>query len=157
MVEVSARSARWEAGLADALTQAAAGLDVLVLSPETRIVLTGDNAVVDEMRWQAALGPAGGCIVDVSHAWRRLDIDGPGARDLLERAVEIDLDPRHFPIGSATRTLCARVPVILVAAGTALFRVHVATSYAAWLQHWLDDALQILSTATEESDGHDPS
>ncbi|MBB3773556.1 heterotetrameric sarcosine oxidase gamma subunit [Angulomicrobium tetraedrale] len=138
LIEVVAREDAWSAGLSDMLRGLADGADILVLSPERRLVRAADMSRWREPSALAALAMAGGRLVDVSHAWQPISLGGAGARAVLERGVELDLDPRRFPTGRVAATLCARVPVLLLALEGGGYMLFVATSYTDWLMAWLE-------------------
>jgi heterotetrameric sarcosine oxidase gamma subunit len=150
LVEVIGSDRAWAGPLSAVVDALAGGSPVLVLSPERRIVRVADMA-----SWHAAGGAvaaAGGRSVEVGHAWQPFAIEGAGARALLERGIELDLDPRHFAAGHAAATLCARAPVLLFADGAEAYTLFVATSYADWLTGWLEiAAVAVRSSAPPQS------
>lgn len=139
MAEIVASPDTWDGGLAAQVARLAEGGFVLLLSPERRIL---SRATPPD---EGAL--TGARIVDVSHGWQPVLLEGRFARDLLTRGIELDLSPAAFAPGQAMATLCARVPVILHAEAEDRFRLFVATSYADWLVDWLTAVLAPLSGA----------
>jgi sarcosine oxidase subunit gamma len=131
LLDVTARPAAWSGGLTALET-------VVALTPERRILQAGDAAAMAGSL--DAVAAQGGRGVDVSHAWQPIAIDGPAARSLLERGIDLDLAPDHFPPGHGVATLCARVPVLLRAEAGGGYTLLVATSYADWLMLWLQAA-----------------
>nr|WP_284739597.1 sarcosine oxidase subunit gamma family protein [Rhizobium sp. CG5] len=134
MVEVTGIAGAWPAELSAVVVEMGAGGFVLNLSPERRIVRLGGVVA----KWHQAVADARGRLVDVTHAWQRVVIEGRWARDLLARAIDLDLQSRHFRAGQVVSTLCGRVPVILHATGEESFDLFVATSYTNWLFKWLE-------------------
>lgn len=152
LVEVIGSDRAWAGRLADAVGALAGGATVLALSPDRRVVRFADKAVWREAGGEAAVTAAGGRSVEIGHAWQPFAIEGAGARALLERGIELDLDPRHFAVGHAAATLCARVPVLLFADGAEAYTLFVATSYADWLAGWLETAAKaVRSSAPSQS------
>lgn len=80
--------------------------------------------------------------VDLSCALQALCIQGYAARDLLAKGCGLDLHPRCFPSGLATRTRFAQAAVTLeyLDDPSPRFELYVARSYFAWLRSWVDDA-----------------
>lgn len=140
MLEIAGSEEAWARGLSQSVDGVSAGRFSLTLSPERRIVQVPAAAAAPQAAWRVAVAAAHGRIVDVTHAWQPVRIEGSGARALLERGIELDLDPRHFPVGHAAATLCARVPVLLHAAAADAYTLFAATSYAGWLMLWLETA-----------------
>ncbi|MBT9291015.1 sarcosine oxidase subunit gamma family protein [Prosthecodimorpha staleyi] len=140
LVEVIGSDRAWAGPLSAVVGALAGGTTVLTLSPERRVVRVADRASWSEAGAGAAIAEAGGRSVAVGHAWQPFTIEGTSARALLERGIELDLDPRHFAVGDAAATLCARVPVLLFADGAEAYTLFVATSYADWLAGWLEIA-----------------
>jgi len=81
-------------------------------------------------------------VTDVSHAWCAIRLTGPGARELLSKGCSLDLHPRAFQSGHATRTLLAQAAVILNRTGDDAYDILVRRSYADYLWQWLGDAGQ---------------
>lgn len=80
-------------------------------------------------------------IVDLSCALRTLRFEGPVTRDFVAKGCGLDLYPRYFRPGSATRTRFAQLQVTLEClAPSPRFELYVGRSYFAWLRSWLDDA-----------------
>lgn len=131
LLDVTARTDAWASDLATLETMVA-------LTSERRILRVGSAADVAGVLDTVAA--RGGRAVDVSHAWQPITIDGPAARSLLERGMEIDLAPDHIPPGHGVSTLSARVPVLVRAEAAGGYTLLVATSYADWLMLWLETA-----------------
>jgi heterotetrameric sarcosine oxidase gamma subunit len=64
--------------------------------------------------WQESCGHCA-AINELSAALRAFHISGEATRELLKRGCRLDLDPTHFPAGSAASTIMAQVPVTLAA------------------------------------------
>lgn len=131
LLDVTARPDVWSGELTGLET-------VTALTPERRILRVGNATAVAGIL--GAIAARGGRAVDVSHAWQPIAIDGPAARSLLERGIDLDLAPDHLPPGHGVATLCARVPVLVRAEAAGSYTLFVATSYADWLTHWLETA-----------------
>ena len=61
-------------------------------------------------------------LVDVSHRYVALRVEGPHAAEVLAAGCPLDLHPRGFTAGSATRTLLGKAEIVL-------WRLHEAPSY----------------------------
>lgn len=96
-----------------------------------------------ESALRAAIGDAGGAVVDLSANRTTISVSGPRARDLLALGCSIDFDERRFKPGMCVQTLLARANVIIVPVGPAVepaFRILIRPSFAAYLAAWLTDA-----------------
>jgi sarcosine oxidase, subunit gamma len=79
--------------------------------------------------------------VDISQGLAAFRLDGFAAYDVLSKGCGLDLHPRHFPVGSCTRTRFAKVPVIIECVHSKPhYEGYVASSYWPYLRCWLDDA-----------------
>ncbi|MGW4409892.1 2Fe-2S iron-sulfur cluster-binding protein [Nonomuraea sp. NPDC004702] len=87
----------------------------------------------------AAPGPGW---VDVSGQRTILELSGPMAGDVLITGCPVDLHPDVFP-GHA-QTLLGRASVILERRAAGEYRIHVRSSFTAYLAEWLLDALLAL-------------
>ncbi len=115
---------------------------LLALGPGERLVLSDviDGPQLAE-RLRAHLTGYDTAVVDLSCALKGLRVEGPAARDVLAKGCGLDLHPRNFPGGSATRTRFAQLPVIIECRDRALrFELYVGRSYFAYLKSWLQDA-----------------
>ncbi|MFB6847304.1 sarcosine oxidase subunit gamma family protein [Streptomyces sp. NPDC056373] len=66
-----------------------------------------------------ALGRDPGSVVDVSANRTTLELSGPSARQVLEKACPLDLHPRFFGPGRAVSTTVGPVAVLLWQTGEA--------------------------------------
>jgi sarcosine oxidase subunit gamma len=146
-------------GVGAAAIGAAIGLAPLAEAGRTAradlaLISTGPGvwlAVVEDVGgdWPAALeGQLDGlCAVsDQSGAYGVFRISGPGARDLLQRGVAIDLHPDAFAPGSAAATVIAHIGVILWRPGQdETFEVAVFRSYVPSFRHWIDVNVAIVA------------
>lgn len=130
----------------DALTAIWLGPDEWLLVSQT-----DDGALVDALSPIAKVDHAQ--VVDVSANRTVLQLDGPGAREVLEKGCPADLHPRALADGTAITTSLARVPVLVWKVDAQQFRVLVRPSFAAYVALWLLDATQELGPgAGVESD-----
>lgn len=80
-------------------------------------------------------------IVDLSCAVKTLRIEGGATPNLLAKGCGLDLHPRYFPPGFATRTRFAQLAVTLECVDPLpSFELYVGRSHLTWLRAWLDDA-----------------
>nr|WP_269809982.1 sarcosine oxidase subunit gamma family protein [Kineosporia rhizophila] len=86
-------------------------------------------------------------LVDVSANYAGLLVSGPHARDLLEKAITLDLHPRAFGPGHCAQTTFARGHVILWQVGLdPAYRLMFRPSFATYFADWLIDAAQEFRT-----------
>jgi sarcosine oxidase, subunit gamma len=79
-------------------------------------------------------------LVDVSHRNVGILVSGSLAPDVLNAGVMLDLDPKAFPIGMATRTLYAKAEIVLWRKGVYDFHIEVWRSFAGYLHGLLEEA-----------------
>lgn len=129
------------------------GLHVLWLSPDEFLAVDVSRPQTPgvEVPCQEALAGLPGQAVDLSANRTVLVLEGPGAREVLEKSVAIDLHPRVFGVARAEATLLGTVPVLLVRAGEDTWRVLPRASFADHVTKWLVDGMTELgSTSPEE-------
>lgn len=106
----------------------------LLLAPEL------DGATVGATLAETLAGqPAS--LVDVGHRQVGLVVAGPRAAELLNAGCPLDLDPAAFPIGMCTRTILAKVEIILWRTADDTFRIEVARSFAPYVVELLREAM----------------
>ena len=121
-----------EAGSAHVLWQAFD--EWLLITPDGR-----QSAVAASLR--AALSETHHALTDVSDLRTRFALDGPNARDVLQKGCAVDLHPRVFGTSSCVTTALARVRVTLRRMGDAeRYEILVERSYGSYLRDWLVDA-----------------
>lgn len=88
--------------------------------------------------------PSGGTprLVDVSANYATLLITGEHARDLLEKAITLDLHPLVFTAGCCALTTFARGNVLLWQVGEQAYRLMFRPSFGTYFCDWLIDAAQ---------------
>jgi sarcosine oxidase subunit gamma len=80
-------------------------------------------------------------LVDISHAQVAFDVAGPRAADVVNAGCPLDLAPRVFAPGHATRTLLGKAEIVLSRPADALaFEIECARSYAAYVRDFLIEA-----------------
>ena len=80
-------------------------------------------------------------VIDVTEGYTTIRLGGPLARDVLSMGTPLDLHPRQFAAGAATRTLFARTTIILHKINEdPVFDIHVERSQAEYLWTWLEAA-----------------
>ena len=70
-----------------------------------------------------------------------LVLEGPGAREVLEKSVALDLHPRVFGVGRAEATLLSTIPVVLVRSGEQTWRIMPRASFAEHTARWFMDGM----------------
>jgi sarcosine oxidase subunit gamma len=94
-----------------------------------------------ERQLAATLGTQPHALVDVSHRYAALSIEGPRAPDLLAAGCPLDLHPAAFIAGTATRTLLGKAEIVLWRLRDApAYRVECAPSYAPYVHAFLREA-----------------
>lgn len=106
----------------------------LLLAPER------DGAAVGATLAGALAGQSAS-LVDVSHRQIGLVVAGPSASELLNAGCPLDLDLAAFPVGMCTRTILAKVEVILWRTEDDAFRIEVARSFAPYVVELLREAM----------------
>ena len=131
------------------------GLHVLRLSPDEFLALDvsrrqepGVEAPYREALEEGVPGQA----VDLSANRTVLVLEGPGAREVLEKSVALDLHPRVFGVGRAEATLLSTIPVVLVRSGEQTWRILPRASFADHLVRWLVDGMTELDSACPEEE-----
>ena len=85
------------------------------LGPDEIYITSDAETVAAKMLRLCEAGAlTGGAAVDVSHRLCGLELSGPRAVEVLMAQAPLDLTDAAFPVGKATRTLFAKVEVILV-------------------------------------------
>lgn len=125
----------------------AAERGVLWLGPDWWLVVGPDGAAADTVpALEKALAGSHASVVDVSAQRTTIEISGPRSREVIMTGCPIDLHPREFPVGSCAQSLFGRAPVILHrlpdGPTAPFYRVFVRASYAAYLAHWVLDAIE---------------
>lgn len=116
------------------------GMAALWLGPDEWLITGAADAPALAAALQRALRTQFASVTDVSHAWCILRLAGPSARDVLSKGCGLDLHPRLFRPGHATRTLLAQATVILRQIEDDAYDIFVRRSYADYLWRWLLDA-----------------
>jgi sarcosine oxidase, subunit gamma len=114
--------------------------DVLWLGPDEWLLVGPEPARDLIAGLDEALAGEHHSVVDVSAARAVVEMNGPGALDLLSKGCGLDLHPRSWGAGKCAQTLLARVPVIVQQRGETT-RVFVRPSYGDYLADWLLDAV----------------
>lgn len=129
-------------------------LHVLSLAPDEFLAVdvSQRQAPGVEQPYQAALEGLPGQAVDLSANRTVLVLEGPGAREVLEKSVAIDLHPRVFGVGRAEATLLSTVPVVIVRSGEETWRILPRASFADYVVRWLVDGMTELGSACPEEE-----
>jgi len=114
----------------------------LWLGPDEWLLLApdADGSAVGTALGDALAGQAVS-LVDVGHRQVGLVVTGPRAADLINAGCPLDLDPTAFPIGMCTRTVLAKVEIVLWRTADDAFHIEVARSLAPYVVKLLRDAL----------------
>lgn len=124
-------------------TVAASGdLSALWLGPDEWLVVGAPDSEADlTARLNAALKERHASVVDVTANRTVLDLSGPSARAVLEKACSLDLRSRAFKPGQCAQTNLARTVGILELMQGGAWRIYVRNSFAVYLADWLLDAM----------------
>ncbi len=93
---------------------------------------------------QGALHGKHSAVVDVSANRVILELSGPRARAVLEKACLLDLHPRAFTTGRVVGTMMARCQVFLQQTCTEppTYRLYIRPSFARHMAAWIMDAME---------------
>jgi sarcosine oxidase subunit gamma len=113
----------------------------LWLGPDEWLLIAhgGDLAAIGDMLESVLEGTAHS-LVDVSHRQVGLIASGPAAARVLNGGCPLDLDPRAFPVGFATRTVFDKAEIVLWRRAGAAFHIEIWRSFAPYLAASLAEA-----------------
>ncbi|MGH8620200.1 MAG: sarcosine oxidase subunit gamma [Burkholderiales bacterium] len=94
-----------------------------------------------------ALAGTAHALVDVSHRYAALAIEGAQAGGMLAAGCPLDLHPAVFPVGAATRTLLGKAEIVLWRPDPAGWRVECARSFAPYVWAFLGEAAREFAPA----------
>jgi len=110
---------------------AAGSRAALWLGPDEWLLLAGsDEGLAVAAALSRALGDQAHSLVDVSHRQVALELHGPHAEWLLASQCPLPLDLESFPVGMCTRTVFAKVEIVLWRTSSDTFRVEVWRSFS---------------------------
>lgn len=114
----------------------------LWLGPDEWLLLAPD---VDGSGLGAALAGSlvgqAASLVDISHRQVGLVVTGPRVAELINAGCPLDLDLAAFPVGMCTRTILAKVEIVLWRTADDAFRIEVARSLAPYVIGLLREAM----------------
>src|SRR5580765_5168019 len=110
------------------------------LGPDEWLLLAPENGEADAYAAIEAAVQEPHSLVDVSHRNLGILVSGALAADVLNAGVMLDLDPKAFPAGTATRTLFAKTEIVLWRKGASDFHVEVWRSFVDYLHGQLEQA-----------------
>lgn len=115
---------------------------ILPLGPGDWLIIS-DSLTASSLRDRVA-DAAGGAtfvIVDMTDAFKVLEVRGAVARDVLAKGCGLDFHPSVFAPGRSARTRFAGMPVLIACLGEPdSFELRVPRSYEWYLHEWLTDA-----------------
>jgi sarcosine oxidase subunit gamma len=111
------------------------------LGPDEWLLIAegGDGAVIFSSL-EAALAGKPHSLVDVSHRQLGLLASGPHATRALSAGCPLDLRPRAFPTGMATRTMFDKAEIVLWRRAETSFHIEIWRSFAPYLAAALGEA-----------------
>lgn len=114
----------------------------LWLGPDEWLLLAPDaDGSAVGVALAAALAGQAASLVDVGHRQVGLVVTGPRAADLINAGCPLDLDLAGFPVGMCTRTVLAKVEIMLWRTADDTFRIEVARSVAPYVVELLREAM----------------
>jgi sarcosine oxidase subunit gamma len=118
-----------------------AGRATLWLGPDEWLLIAegAESAPLGETL-ESVLEGAAHSLVDVSHRQIGLAVSGRAAARALNAGCPLDLDPRAFPVGFATRTLFDKAEIVLWRRAQTTFHVEVWRSFTPHLAASLIEA-----------------
>lgn len=119
------------------------GLHVMWLSPDEfhAVDVSTEQQPGVAAPYAEALEGLPGHAVDLSANRAVLVLEGPRAREVLQKGCHVDLHPREFPINSAVATGLGPVAVYLHRAAENEWRIYPRASFAEFIAQWLLDAM----------------
>ena len=109
--------------------------------PSEWLLLTAPEAATElAEQLRQALGETHSLVTDISGGNTVIEISGQHARDLLAKAVTIDVHPNEFSVGAAISTTFAHAAGCLLRVDENVYCVIVRRSFADYIGHWLLDA-----------------
>ena len=119
-------------------TQAAGqGVTALWLGPDETLLVGAAQDLPEALHGLAH------ALVDVSHRDVALDVEGPGAAQLLASAIMLDLAPGAFPEGACARTLFGKAPVLVWRRGVEAFQLQTPRSCGVYVRDLLREAFLV--------------
>jgi sarcosine oxidase subunit gamma len=105
------------------------------MAPDELLLSVPPEAVPEALaRLEADLAGSHALVADVSDMRAAFVVEGPGARDVLAKAVPIDLRPAAFGPGAFRRTRLAQVAAAVACIRAGRFEVLVFRSVAAYAE-----------------------
>lgn len=119
------------------------GRRALWLGPDEWLIVTPDAerpAVLDGLAKELAGLHA--AVVDLSASRTVIEIEGAGARTLLEKGCYLDLDPGAFKPGQCLSTTIAKTGVVVEQTGVSppSYRIYMRPSFARHFAAWIAEA-----------------
>jgi sarcosine oxidase subunit gamma len=114
----------------------------LWLGPNEWLILGPDGQAADLIReLRAALAGQHAAVIDVSESRTTILVQGPSARDLLQKGIPLDLHPREFQSSHCAQSHIAGANITLRQLDDApTYEVFVLNSFAEHLWLWLESA-----------------
>jgi sarcosine oxidase subunit gamma len=114
----------------------------LWLGPDEWLLLMPDaeGSTIGAALAQSLPGQAAS-LVDVGHRQIGFSVTGPRVAELLNSGCPLDLDVAAFPVGMCTRTILAKVEIILWRTAEDAFHIEIARSLAPYAVELLREAM----------------
>lgn len=125
----------------------------LWLGPNEWLVVTasGDEPALRD-RLEGALAGRSFAVCDVTGYYTTIALEGPNARDVLEKGCTLDLHPRAFTPGRCAQTLLSHAGIVLRPTGEGgdAWELIVRRSFADYVFVWIEDAALELGLAVAD-------
>jgi sarcosine oxidase subunit gamma len=112
----------------------------LWLGPDEWLLLAPEADASEIARRGAALAGVPHSLVDISHAFTGLAIEGPQAAAVLNHGCPLDLSSATFPVDMCTRTILGKAQIVLWRTAEDAFRIEMARSFGAYVRSFLEEA-----------------
>jgi sarcosine oxidase subunit gamma len=89
---------------------------------------------------QSAVAATIGAVTTLSHSRTCVFIDGPGAREVLETGIALDLHPEVFRPNCFALTGLHHTPILLHRSGENRYELYAMRTFALWIWERLCDA-----------------
>lgn len=121
------------------------------LGPDEWLLIGDENGDATETALTGHSSEIVYTVVDISHRQIALEVTGAQAADVLNTGCPLDLSDKAFLVGTATRTLFAKVEIVLSRHETVdnrpVYRLECWRSFGRYLQAHLADSAVLIGAA----------
>jgi sarcosine oxidase subunit gamma len=129
------------------------GVRAYWLGPNEWLLVTGQDGQIDlRDRLEAALTEVSSAVCDVTGYYTAIELEGPNARDALEKGCTLDMHPRVFLPGQCAQTLLSHAIIVLrpTSATGDGFEIIARRSFADYVFVYLEDAAEEFGMAVTD-------